>query len=131
MDKSQNTAQSQAHLPKVADIFERESLFGIADFCRHLCGGFFDGFVEDEQEFGEALLQVIERRDEHLVGIEPIGIDVVLLQLEEYAVEDLERGNVVIRRIFARLRHEFGAIPLEGVVPIAIDDRHAQPANRQ
>ena len=96
LDEAEDVAERERHLPELIEPtqpLEVEDVLGAADRhpdpCRRL------GVVD--HDLGNGLLNIIERRQKHLIGLDPRRVDVVLLDQDHHPAQGLMSTEIVAR----------------------------------
>jgi hypothetical protein len=97
VDEAEHLADVGADGPQRLDVADRELLLGGADAHAHplrLRTGAAEGL---DQDLRDRLLEALEPRHGHAVGVDALGLDVVLGDVPQRPVEDPQVGRVVGR----------------------------------
>ena len=92
LEEREDVAQVRAHVPGAAHVVDAERLLLRVDPHLHLGRV---GVVADDDDLRDVLLDVVERREEHVLRLDALGVDVAVADGLEDLVDHLELRQVV------------------------------------
>ena len=92
LQECEHVAQVGAHVPRAAHVVDAETPLLRVDADAHV-GGI--GVVANDDDLRDVLLHVVERREEHLLRLDALRIDVAVADGLEDLVHDLELREIV------------------------------------
>ena len=94
LHERERVAQVRAHVPRRDDVIDPKLLLLGVDADAHLRGVVL---LSRDDDLRHVLLHVVERRQQHLLRLDALGVDVPVSNGLQHLVDDLELGQVVGR----------------------------------